>query len=235
MRCLVLPVLPLLVATCLVIADISFGLPSNHGEHNDSIKIQNVSARSWDTSDFPAVPTIAAPGVDNTHLRRERDVPNPSNHPSTALIQRHNHIMNTLRLHSHDPSLAKRSLAGDLVVMGFQLIWDYADVIVPSFPAFDRTSELYRNITETDFAMLVRPVFVYGYLRFIIGEVGPVFAQEIAPNGLEEFVKEFAQFMLRLTAAVVIGTYRVLAFSARASIWITMAIVEHGPEPGVIT
>ena len=54
-----------------------------------------------------------------------------------------------------------------LIVMGFQLIWDYADVIVPSFPAFDRTSDFYRNITDIDFVMLVNFVFVYGSFRFI--------------------------------------------------------------------
>lgn len=114
--------------------------------------------------------------------------------------------------------------------MGFQLIWDYADVIVPSFPAFDRTSDFYRNITDIDFVMLVNLVFVYGSFRSIIGNVGPIWAHQIAPN-----VKEFAIFMLWLTATVVIGTYRVLAFSARASLWITMAIVENGQEPVLIT
>lgn len=235
MRFLVLPILPLLVATCLVIANISFGLPSNHGEHKNPINSQYVLARSRDTSDLRAVPGMAAPGVEDRHLRRKRDMLNPSNHPSTTLMQRHNHIMNTLRLHSRDSSLAKRSLAGDLVVMGFQLIWDYADVIVPSLPAFDRTSEFYRNITDMDPVMLVNCVFTYGSFRFIIGNAGPIWAQQIAPNGLEEFVKEFARFMLRLTATVVVGTYRVLAFSARASVWITMAVVEHGQEPDVIT
>ena len=46
-------------------------------------------------------------------------------------------------------------------------------------------------------------------------------------------MKKFAKVMLRLTATVVIGTYRVLAFSARVSIWITMAIVENGDEPSL--
>lgn len=178
---------------------------------------------------------MATPGVEDRHFRRKRDMLDLSNHPSAALIQRHNHIINTLRLLSHNSSLTKRSLPSDLVVIGFQLIWDYADVIVPSLPAFDRTSEFYGNITEMDFVMLVNIVFAYGSLRFIIDNVEPVWAQEIAPNGLEEVVKEFTRFMLRLTATVVVGTYRVLAFSARASIWITMVIIENGPEPNVIT
>ena len=123
--------------------------------------------------------------------------------------------------------------------MGFQLTWDYADVIVRSLPAYDRTSEFYRNITDNAFGTtgirVPNFIILYGAFRFVIYVLAPVSAEDLPPGGHEEFVKEFAKVMLRLTATVVIGTYRVLAFSARVSIWITMAIVDNGDEPALIS
>lgn len=144
--------------------------------------------------------------------------------------------MDHLRLHSGDSSLAKRSLAGDLTVMGFRLIWDQADVIVSSTLAYYRTTEYYKNITmlmgtEFSFGPTVQNhIITYGVFRLTFSVMAGVVAQiasDIFPNGFGQFLQEFAQVMLAITTVVVIATYRILAFSVTASIWITMVIVEN--------
>ena len=174
---------------------------------------------------------------------------NPSNHPSPALMQRHNHIMDGLRLHAGDSSLAKRSLAGDLTVMGFQLIWDHADIIVGSSLAYYRTSELYRNITiragaqAADRTMLTY-IITYGGMRLVFEAAYDAVTGIIVgmaaefPNGFGEFVKDFAETMLLLTEVAVLIPFIVLAYSAKFSFWITMTIVQiardHGDPVNVI-
>ncbi|CAF9934784.1 MAG: hypothetical protein ALECFALPRED_006088 [Alectoria fallacina] len=177
-----------------------------------------------------------APDGSNRSIRRRRDISAPSNHPSPALLQRHNHIMDHLRLHSSDSPLAKRSLASDLTVMGFRLIWDHADVIVSSTLAYYRTTEYYRNMTilaggEFEFGPTTQNFMItYGVFRLTFGiwaNAVTGIIGEIAPNGIGQFVQEFAEAMLALTAGVVIGTYRVLAWSVTTAIWITMVAVEN--------
>ena len=247
MRCSILSFLPLLVATFLVIADTSFGSPSYHDPRKPSINAESAPARSLETPNFHAVTKKAAPDTDNWHLRHKRDILNPSGHPSAALMQRHNHIMDRLRLHSGDSSLAKRSLAGDLTVMGFKLLWDQADVIVSSSLAYYRTTEYYKNITilaggEFGFGPTVQNYMItYGFLRLTfepIVETSAVIAGELAkefPDGFGPFMREFARMMLALTAVVVFGTYTILAFTVMFSIRIVLAIVENAPMPELIT
>ena len=155
--------------------------------------------------------------------------------------------MDRLRLHSGDSSLAKRSLAGDLTVMGFKLLWDHADVIVSSSLAYYRTTEYYKNITilaggEFGFGPTVQNYMItYGALRLTfepIAEASAFIAGELAkefPDGFGQFMREFAGMMLGLTAVIVFGTYTILAFTVMFSIRITMAIVENAPMPELIT
>lgn len=144
--------------------------------------------------------------------------------------------MDHLRLHSSDSPLAKRSLASDLTFMGFRLIWDHADVIVSSTLAYYRTTEYYRNMTilaggEFEFGPTAQNFMItYGVFRLFFGiwvDAVTGMARELFPNGIGQFVREFAEVMLVLTAGVVIGTYRVLAWSVTTAVWITMVVVEN--------
>ena len=156
--------------------------------------------------------------------------------------------MDHLRLHSsRDSQLGKRSLAGDLIVMGFRLIWDQADVIVSSTLAYYRTTEYYANMTmlaggEFRFGPTTQNfIITYGVFRLTFAAIADAvtgIAEEIAkvfPDGIGEFVKEFAEVMLTLTAVVVIGTYKVLAWSVTVMFWITMVIVENADLPDMVT
>lgn len=194
---------------------------------------------------FHAITRGAAPDRDNGHVRHRRQVLNPSTHLSPALVQRHNHIMDHLRLHSDGSPLAKRSLAGDLTFMGFRLIWENADVIFSSTMAYYRTTEYYANMTilaggEFQFGPTVQNYMItYGVFRLTFGIMAQAMAgmaEELGfPNGFGEFLQEFAGVMLLLTAGVVIGTYKVLAWSATVAVWITMAIVENAGLPEMVT
>ena len=61
-----------------------------------------------------------------------------------------------------------------------------------------------------------------------------VLGNNFAPDGLEQFVKHFAELMLRLTAGMIIGTHNILAFSVRASFWITMVLVGNAQSPALL-
>lgn len=247
MRSLLRPFLTLFVATFLLIAEISFAsptTPTNHDGHKNSINAQK--ARSLDTPNSNAVTRMAAPDGDNKHLQRRMNMLNPSNQPSLALMQRHNHIMDRLRLHSADSSLAKRSLASDLTVMGFKLVWVYADIITSSYIAHFRTTELYRNITIRNGAKsadrtVIRYIITYGSLRLTFEPVASsvaYIAAEMArefPFGFGEFMAGFAEVMLTLTWLVVLIPFTVLAAGVRLSIWITMVIVENADLPSLVT
>lgn len=188
---------------------------------------------------------MAAPDGDNRHLQRRMDMLNPSNQPSPALMQRHNHIMDRLRLHSADSSLAKRSLPGDLTVMGFKLVWDYADIILSSYIAHFRTTELYRNITirygaKSADKTVIRYIITYGSLQLIFEAVANAMvdiAAELArefPFGFGEFMAGFAEVMLALSGLAVFLPFAVLAAGVRVSIWITMVIVENADLPNLV-
>lgn len=131
--------------------------------------------------------------------------------------------------------------------MGFRLIWDNADVIVSSTLAYYRTTEYYANMTilaggEFEFGPTTQNFMItYGVFRLMFGiwaNAVAGIAEEIAkefPNGIGPFVREFAEVMLALTAGVVIGTYRVLAWSVTVSVWITMIVVENAYLPDMVT
>lgn len=150
--------------------------------------------------------------------------------------------MDHLRLHSGDSQLANRSLVSDLTFMGFRLIWDHADVIVSSTLAYYRTTEYYKNMTilaggEFSFGPTTQNYMItYGVFRLtfeIMAEAVTGIAAQLArefPNGFGHFVQEFAELMLLLMAGVVIGTYRVLAWSVRTAVWITMVIAENAED-----
>lgn len=253
MRCSFLSFLPLSMAIVFLViaAGTSFGSPTtNHIQppkkpippHND------LPAQSPDVPNnhlHAFITTRALPDESNRHARRnKKDWLTSSNYISPALLQRHNHITDHLRLHSaasssSSPPLTKRNLASDLTVMGFRLIWTHADVIVSSSLAYYRTTEYYRNMTvlaggEFGFGPTVQNyVITYGVLRLtfdVVADAAGAIAAELAwefPNGFGQFVQEFAQVMLLLTAGVVIGTYKVLAWMVTTAVWITMVIVEN--------
>ena len=244
MRCSLLRFPPLLVAFLLGVTSYSLGSPTERKQHITSLSSRHEPVQSVDISvqgresenSLHPIMERGAPDGSNRSIRRRRDISAPSNHPSPALLQRHNHIMDHLRLHSSDSPLAKRSLASDLTVMGFRLIWDHADVIVSSTLAYYRTTEYYRNMTilaggEFEFGPTTQNFMItYGVFRLTFGiwaNAVTGIIGEIAPNGIGQFVQEFAEAMLALTAGVVIGTYRVLAWSVTTAIWITMVAVEN--------
>ena len=244
MRC---AILPLCLATCLVIADISFGSPTTQDQQKAPIDAHRVPARSFDAFNSHSVSRMVAPGGGNRHIQRKRDVLYPSNYLSTALIQRHNHIMDHLQPHSGGSSLAKRSLAGDLVVMGFKLIWIHADVIVSSTLAYYRTTEYYKEMMilaggEFRFGPTVQNfIITYGCFRLMfepmaeaVTGMADVLAQEF-PDGFGQFIQGFAEALLALAGFVVFATYEILAAGVTMSVRITMVIVESPRYPEMIT
>ena len=243
-----IPSLLLLVARFLVVAGIAVGSPAIKNQHERSFEARSISEPSSDDPNRHAVARMNAPEWGQGKMRRIRDTVDPANHDlSPALIQRHNYIMDQLRLHSGDSSLAKRSLAGDLTIMGFRLIWDQADVIVSSTLAYYRTTEYYKNITmlmgtEFSFGPIVQNhIITYGVFRLTFAPMAGVVAAiasdlaAVFPNGFGQFLQEFAEVMLAITTVVVIATYRILAFSVTASIWITMVIVENADLRDMVT
>ena len=247
MHCSFLQCLPLSLALLLVIANISFGSSAFRDERKDEISAQSVSVRSSDIPDVHGVARVAFLDGGNRYLRPKRDDLDPSNRPSPALIQRHYHIMDHLQLHNNSSSLAQRSLTGDLVIMGFQLIWDHADVLVSSYLAHLRTTEYYQKLIEeigTEFRhgpTVQNYIITYGCLRLtfsVLAESFATIAPDLArqfPNGFGQFIQEFAQMMISIAAYVVFGTYMVLAYTVMISIWITMMIVDDSHQPDVIT
>ena len=241
MRC---PSVALFMATLLVIADISFGSPANLNRHSDSISAHSVPVRSLTIPSSHAVAMPAAPKDVNSHLPHKRHKLDLSNRPSPALIQRHHHILEHLGLHTASapspPASIKRSLTSDLIVMGLVLIWDHADVIISSYLAHHRTTTYYQDLirelgTEFSFGPTVQNhVIAYGCFRLTFSFIPSSDVREFA-HGIGPFIREFASVMLLITSHVVMATYRVLAWSAMVSIWITMVIVENGQEPDVIT
>ena len=250
MRC---SFLPLLGAIFLMSASVSFSSPTDHNERNERIGTSNIPAGSSSSSDNPNFHALARRSAsshgssNNHHLPRKRDLLNPStHHPSPALLQRHNHIMDHLRFHARNSStpLPKRSLTGDLTILGFRLIWDHADVVVSSSLAYYRTTEYYKNMTilaggEFEFGPTTQNfIITYGVFRLtfeVAVEIGREIGRTVFPDGgLGQFVQEFALLMLGLTAMVVIGTYRVLALGARVAMWITMALVENVDLPQIV-
>lgn len=241
------PLLSLSVSILLAIASISFPTPTNHDQHKSLMDIHNVPEQSLDISNHNAVTSMTPLDGANRHLRRKKEMFKPSNQPSPALIQRHDHITDHFRLHSGGSSLAKRSLTGDLIVMGFKLIWVQADVIVSSSLAYYRTTEFYKNMTilaggEFSFGPTVQNYMItYGVFRLtfsIMAEAVAGAAQDIArefPNGFGPFLYDFAEVMVALTAFVLVATYQMLAFSLHASIWITMVIVQNARVPDMVT
>ena len=234
-------------------ASVSFSSPTDYNQRNERISTSNLPARS--SSDLPNFHALtkrsASPhdsSYNNSHLPRKRHLLNPStHHPSPALLQRHDHIIDHLRFHSRNSSTTptKRSLTGDLTVMGFRLIWDHADLIVSSSLAYYRTTEFYKNMTilaggEFRFGPTTQNFMItYGVFRLMfevwVDAVAGI-ARELFPDGgIGGFVRQFALVMLGLTALVVIGTYGVLALSATVAVWITMVVVENADLPMMVT
>ena len=76
-------------------------------------------------------------------------------------------------------------------------------------------TESYTNLTEFDgmeFGITrLNCVIAYGSFRQLFVVLVTLFTSD----GLEQFVRDFAELMLRLTAEVIIGTHSILAFSVR--------------------
>ena len=245
MRCSLLKILPLSVAIHLFLAGTSVGAPTNHDRHEERISSHDAPVRSLGIPSTDAMTGRTAPEEGGRHVRHKRAILTPSNHPAPALIQRHNHIMDHLRLHPGGSPLAKRSLVGDLTVMGFRLIWDHADVIVSSALAYYRTTEYYANMTiiaggEFGFGPTVQNhMITYGVFRLtfeiMVDAVAGMGREAFGDGGFGQFLREFAQVMQLITTVVVVGTYTILAWSAMTAVWITMIIVENADEPRLVT
>ena len=78
--------------------------------------------------------------------------------------------------------------------------------------------------------MRLNCVIAYGSFR----QLFVVLVTFFFPDGLEQFVRDFAELMLRLTAGVIIGTHSILAFSVRASFWITRVLVENAQPRALV-
>ena len=247
MRCSPLPLLHLFVAILLAITSVSLSSPSAHDQHKSPIETHRDLVGSFDVPKHDAVARVVAPSGSKGHFRRKEDILDPSDQPSATLSQRHNHILHHPRLHTDGSSLAKRTLAGDLTVMGFQLIWDNADVIFSSSFAYWRMTEFYKNISILARGDLILAraelthIINYGSFRLTftpVAQAGAQMVEELAqvfPLGFGQFVGLFADLMMLLTAVLVFATFRILAFSVGVSIWITMVIVEKAPLPHMIT
>ena len=244
MRYSILSFVPLSVAIVLVIAGISLGSPTNHDQYKRTV---DEPAQLLDASNFHAATELAASDGANSDLRRKRDLPSPSKNPSALLLHRHNHIMDHLRLYAGNSSLDKRSLVGDLTIMGFKLFWNHADMIVSSSLAYYRTTEYYKNMTilaggEFRFGPTVQNyVITYGCFRLtfsIFAGAAVGLAEEFAklyPNGFGQFIQEFAEVMLLMAVVVIMVTYTILAYSVSLSIWITMVMVENANQPMLVS
>ena len=237
MRC---SFLPLLGSIFLMTANIAFSSPTNHNQNKEPIIPHSVPAQALAIPNYHANTRRAASHVDNGHLPHKRDLLTASNHPSSALLQRHDRIMDRLRSHTSDSPLAKRSLVGDLTFLGFRLIWDHADIIVASSLAYYHSTEYYANITALagdDVEFRPTTIIAYGVFRLTFGIVADAvtgIANELAFD-MGQFVEAFARFMLLLTAGVVLVTYRLLAWSATVAVWITMVVVDNADLPPMVT
>ena len=113
-------------------------------------------------------------------------------------------------------------------------IGEHADVIAPSALAHYHITDSYTNLTGFDgkeFGVTrLDCAIAYGSFRLVFVVLGNIFA----PDALEQFVKHFAELMLRLTAGAIIGTHSILAFRAGASFWITMVLVENAQRPALV-
>ena len=246
MRCSLLLVSHLVATVFLSIADVSLSSPTTHDHHKDPISPHSIPPASLD---IPGPRAIArsSPARHDRHLRHKRAILTPSNHPSPYLLQRHDHIMDRLGLHTEHSPLAERGLVRDLAVLGFKLIWEHADVVVSSTLAYYRTTEFYKNMTiiaggEFSFGPTTQNFMItYGCFRLLfepMAEVVAGIADEIArefPDGIGSFVAGFAEVMLGLTAAVVMVSFRVLVWSVTMAWWITMVIVDGREIPELIT
>ena len=117
-------------------------------------------------------------------------------------------------------------------------------MIVSSTLAYYRTTEYYKNITmlmgtEFSFGPTVQNhIITYGVFRLtfsVMANVVAGIASDAFPNGFGQFLVDFAQVMLTITTVAVIGTYRILAYSAAVSIWVTMVIVENANARDMVT
>ena len=238
--------LHLVAIVFLTIVNISFSSPTNHDPHKSSISPHSISPASLDIPEPKAI-ARSSPASHDRHLRHKRAMLTPSNHPSPYLLQRHDHIMDRLQLHTQHSSLAERGLVRDLAVLGFQLIWEHADVVVSSTLAYYRTTEFYKNMTiiaggEFEYGPTTQNFMItYGVFRLTFeptAEAVTGIANEIArafPDGIGPFVAGFAEVMLGLMVAVIFVTFRVLVWSVTTAWWITMIIVDGGDIPEVIT
>ena len=122
-----------------------------------------------------------------------------------------------------DFPISERSLLTDIATTAFRLVWDYLDIIYPSYIAFRQTSELWANVTanargkwkaERDLMTLD---ICYGSLKVSIAGLIDAISWEM--------VADFAAEVLLLSRIVVFGSFRVFLFVSRATIVITLAIV----------
>ena len=245
MRSAALPLLILSGATLLVIMNICFGSPVHHDQYNDPMGTHRIAARSADTSFSHAVARMTEGAEGNRHLQRKNHQPDVFNQPSYISNQPHDNPTTHLQLHPDSSStLNKRSLARDLTVMGLKLIWDHADIIMSSTLAYYRMTSLYQNLTlqlGSELMVVRTHIITYGVFRLTftpvadaLGVVGEEFARAF-PNGLGQFVREFAQLMMFLTMFAVLASFRILAFGVQVSIWITLVIMQNGQEQDLIT
>ena len=247
MRCSPLSLLHLSVMILLTSTDASLSSLSNHDQHESATDSHRELAPSWDIPEKDAVVRVAAPNRSKSHPWPKRDILDASDQPSAALSQRHNHIMHHLQFHTRGSSLAKRNLAGDLTVMGFQLIWDNADVIFSSSLAHWRMTEFYKNLSTLAGGDLrlaraeLTHIINYGSFRLTftpVAHAGFRIAEELAqvfPHGVGEFIAIFSDLMVLLAAVVVFAAFNILAFCLGMSIWITMIVIANAPLPNMIT
>ena len=247
MHCPLLPLVYISVTMFLAVTDASLSSFSNHDRPKSAIDSHRELAPSWDTPKKDAVVRVGALNRSKSHSWPKSDLQDPSDQQSAALSQRHNYIMHHLRFHTRGSSLAKRTLAGDLSVMGFQLIWDNADVIFSSTLAHWRMTEFYKNISTLaggDIRLAraeLTHIINYGSFRLTftpVAHAGARIAEELAqvfPHGIGQFVRIFSDLMILLTAVVVFAAFNILATGVAVSIWITMVVIENAPLPNMIT
>ncbi|KAM0797568.1 hypothetical protein BDR22DRAFT_862746 [Usnea florida] len=252
MRCSLLLSSHSVAIVFLTIVNTSFSSPTNRDPHKSSISPHNIPPASLDIPDPQAIARSSHASHDR-HLRHKRAMLTPSNHPSPYLLQRHDHIMDRLQLHTKHSSLAERGLVRDLAVLGFKLIWEHADVVVSSTLAYYRTTEFYKNLTiilgpEFELGPDRSFVVAYGVFRLIFepaadavttiyGEIFRDIRDGYGPfmAGIGPFMAGFAEVMLGLMESVIFVTFRVLVWSVTTAWWITMIIVDRGDIPEVIT
>ena len=177
------------------------------------------------------------PGSISAPEERSLAIPPPKTdfyhpHVRPEHFRRHRAAMSQIR--SLHPGLAERNLLLQFSVYGFQLLWQHMDIAFVTTMAHYRTTTYYQELIRQlphgewrEGPTVQNIVITYGVFKLMLTLQG--FSHEL-PLG---FVEAFAALMLNLSKTIILVTYLIVAFTAEAVIWITLALTA-GHEQDIV-